>query len=374
MRLGVHALLAISVAACGTFGSIGDALFVRPSRIKGVGDLYTVAGLSWPLSQDRVEFWTRASDFAPLAYFEHGPQRAKIGDRPFLLETVRASNGLLALLRPALLAGRPFLSSDYESDSPPVALISSTFANRAFPSPQNAVGATLILLGQKWRIVGVTASAATYKNEVDVWLPRSAQGLDLSRPSVFRSDEWIGRLHEGTTSSEAHQQLVKLQTELAAGAVGTNVRFDGVIIVRPLLADIAVRRGHAIALALGMLISICVMVLSLHRVLAGNRLVTTSGGVERRRPSQYVWSTRRSLHAANSTLPAIVTGGLLAWSLETEALKSWLGTMFPPSFGTIETTSSVWPALFTAVAAIMLGVAMLGCAAWGTDRALLRVD
>lgn len=359
MRLYSHALLAIAVAACATVASIVDAAFITPWRVKGLGDIYTLGGLPWPLAHDRVEWWTKASAFDPLAYLETGPQRARIGDRVFVVNTIRGSSGLLTLLRVRPIAGRTLLPSDHESGSMPVILISSAFAARAFPSPEQALGATLHVLGTERRIVGVATALRSYTNDFDVWLPRTAEAPGAQ--SAFRHDEWIGRLRPGISVAQAHEQLVSLQKQLAAEAASTNTRFDGVIIVRPLLTDLTVRGGRLLTLGPLMLIGICLLVFSWIQVLWPYHRPTESGRPAAPHAADSDRGRMRALHHPIAcAMPAIALGTVASWLWEQNAVALWFHDLLSQSAGTVELPVRGWSTFLIACVAALLGVAVLG--------------
>jgi hypothetical protein len=362
MRLYSHALLAIAVAACATVAAIVDAAFVTPGRVKGLGDLYTLGGLSWPLAHDRVEWWTKASAFEPLAYLETDPQRAKIGDRAFVLNAIRASSGLLTLLPLRPVAGRTLLPSDHVPGSIPVTLISSALSARAFASHEQALGATVQILGIERRVVGVMTTLASYRNEVDVWLPRTPEAPGAPAEPAFRHDEWIGRLRSGISAAEAHDQLVSLQKQLAAEAAGTNIRFDGVIVVRPLLTDLVVRGGRPLTLAPLVLTGICLLVFSWIQVLRPRHPPAKSGrpalphAADRHRG--WISAVR---HPITCAIPAIALGGFASWFWEQDAVALWFHDLLPQSAGTVELAVRGGSAVLTAAVATLLGVAVFGC-------------
>ena len=360
MRLYPHALLTVAIATFTTVASIVDATLVRPWRVNGFADVYTVAGLSWPPSQDRVEFWTRASAFEPLTYLETGRQRARIGERAYVLGTIRASSGLLTLLQASPVAGRLFVASDYEPTAIPVAIISGTFSARAFPSNEEALSATLDLLGKERRIVGVTTASASYRDDVDVWLPRTPQSAIPQYPPEFRKDEWLGKLGAGISAAGAHDQLVSLQTKLVEQAVGTNTRFDGVIVLRPLLTDLLIRGEHLSTFLPLIFLAIGLLVLSWSQVLRSPHRSRTSD--QPASPKASILRPSWTKAVGHPITRAIAIGTAVSWFWEQDAVGVWLQKLLPPSAATPEVAGMGWGLLVAAAVALLVAVLMLGCA------------
>jgi predicted permease len=226
--------LAVGTGANVTVFSFVDALLFRPAP--GVIDpgslisIYTSDFSSGPYGSssypDFLSLQEQATVFSDIAA-ESGSDVAALRTRESV-ERVRTAAvtgryfGLLGL-RPA--AGRMIGASDTNASAPPVAVIGNDLWRRAFATDLGVVGASVVLNGTPFTVVGVAPvgfRGLDLGHPVDVWTPyvpppaspkaRGNRGLSI-----------VARLKPGASLNEAQTQLSGIASQLARAYPETNL-------------------------------------------------------------------------------------------------------------------------------------------------------
>jgi len=102
------------------------------------------------------------------------------------------------------LVGRSFTADEDKPKAAPVVLLSEALWRRRFGADRNVVGQPLRLNGTVHTIVGVMPAAASFPDDVQLWVPM--QG-DVAQPYNSYSGDGIGRLKPGVTPEQADADL-----------------------------------------------------------------------------------------------------------------------------------------------------------------------
>ena len=251
--------LALGIGANTAIFTLVHAIVLKPLPVNDPGALYRVGspnvdccvtgGLqgiwdaySYPLYQRILQ---GTPEFQSLAAFQAGStllsvRRAGETGPPRPLRSEYVSGNYFAMFGLRAAAGRLILPSDDQPNAQPVAVMSHRAWENYFAGDPSIVGATFVLNGQPFTVVGI-APAGFYGDRLseaprDFWLPVSAEPLVAGPSTMLKSPDlhWLylmGRLNPGVTSQAVEQ---KVSTELrqwlnsgeGASTVGDNDRND----------------------------------------------------------------------------------------------------------------------------------------------------
>jgi putative ABC transport system permease protein len=219
-------------AALVAISSIGLGVGVS-TAIFGAVDQILLSALPYPEPQRVIVLTDRTEDDGPLpvAYgtFLELVQRNRSFDalavlrswqpsltaagEPARLEGDLVSPDYFAALgvRPSL--GRDFIAADDITGAPPVAIVTTSFAERRFGSAEAVLDLSIMLDGESYTVIGVMPEG--FENAlspaVEIWAP-----LRYLTGQPFESREWghhlrmVGRLSEGVTLEQAQRETVTI--------------------------------------------------------------------------------------------------------------------------------------------------------------------
>lgn len=130
------------------------------------------------------------------------------GPQPVRVNAPRASPSLMGVLGLTPVHGRWFVESESEPGNDRVAVLSHGYWQEAFGADPGAVGGTLELDGEPYRIVGVAPAFGMLPRGADLW-----RALALG-PEWYEEDRWgwqmlgaVARLADGTPREVAEAEL-----------------------------------------------------------------------------------------------------------------------------------------------------------------------
>jgi putative ABC transport system permease protein len=209
------ATLALAIGANTAMFSVLDAVLLRPLPYRSPEQL----AMLWTedptqnLREGRsalwdVEQWRRQSQgFADMATFDTVSTTLMGADGAEQIVAASISPNLLPLIGVQPVQGRSFSTEEAEQRQR-LALISHRFWQARFGGSNDALGATIVLDGLPFQIVGVLpAGFQIARLDADVWMPHT------SHESVRGAETWfvVGRLRPAVTFDQA-------QTEMSAVA------------------------------------------------------------------------------------------------------------------------------------------------------------
>jgi predicted permease len=288
--------LALAIGANGAVFSLIDPLLFRPP-----------AGVAEPQAVRRLYMYrpTRSPDAQPVSSFFSYPEYSRIrealsgeariagyyqrdstaairGNDTLVASLTYATADFLPLLGVRALIGRLFSPTEDDLRAPvPVAVLSRSFARRAFGETADPLGQTLTLLGVRYTVVGIAdqSFAGIDWMRTDLWVPMSAQPkLNTTRPwyqsdgGVFRL---IVRLDERRTSdrhleSVATTAVRRVRTTTLSSETGRSV------VVGPILTARGPSRAQKEVAISTRLTGVAVIVLLIACANVGNLLLARS--------------------------------------------------------------------------------------------------
>ena len=212
------AVLAIGVGAVTAMLSVvyGVVLqplpFQEPQRLVWVWATTDTGSLNSLSAPDYYDYRDTCAGFASLAAHRWRQEGVFVGGDagPERLMASKVSGNLFATLGVPPWLGRSFVPGEEEAGGPPAVVVSYTVWRRRLGADPAAVGRSMVLDGQPFRIVGVAGPGFDYPEGTDLWVPMVRGGREESNrsDSAYRA---VGRLADGAS-------LEQVQAEVAAVA------------------------------------------------------------------------------------------------------------------------------------------------------------
>ncbi|MEJ2206143.1 MAG: ABC transporter permease, partial [Gemmatimonadota bacterium] len=232
-------------------------------------------------------------------------------DEALEVETAYVTPGFLPALGTEPLHGRVFRREDDQGDNR-VVVVSHAFWRQHFGADPGAVGTTLELSGEPYRLIGVLPPEVAFPDtRVEAWvllsvIPASSIPLHIRGVNLLRA---VGRLAPGVTPAQAEEELSAIAAELARLYPDSNERATGAA-VQPLRESIVgdVRGALRLLMAAGgvILLIMCANLANLALVREARRApevaVRSALGASRAR--------RAGLVLTESLVLSLVGGGL----------------------------------------------------------------
>jgi predicted permease len=222
-------ILAIGIGANVAIFSIMDTTLVRslpyPEPDRLVMGETTFDGYVNPMSsaQDYWDYRDLSTSFSSLAAFTAFTRNHTItgADEPERVSGIIVSVDLFPTLGVGPAAGRGFSADEALEGAPDVVMISYGYWQRRFGGSPDAVGATLVLDGFPYTVVGVMPANFRLVFDVDVWRPMRP---DSPFTGARRFHNWLilGRLKPGVTIEAAQSEVDVISAQLAAEYPETN--------------------------------------------------------------------------------------------------------------------------------------------------------
>jgi len=190
--------------------------FPEPERLVSVSASNPAAG--WPfmtISYPNFTDWSEQSScFEATGIYGFDAVNVRGEEHPDRFTAIRASAGVLEVLRIQPIVGRMHDASSDHPDVDPVVLVSDSVWRERFDASPDVVGRTLAINEVPHEIIGVlppeTRSAI---GRFDVWLPFTYGDVKENRGN--RHYGGIARLNQGSTIEDANRELAMIADRLA---------------------------------------------------------------------------------------------------------------------------------------------------------------
>jgi predicted permease len=200
------ATIALGIAANAVGFTIINAALLRNLPFDESDRLYTMSwqnrsGRRSNVSAGEFEEWrTLARSFDGLAAYAEETVNLSDGRAlPEQAQGVRVTGNVFAVLRQPPLLGRDFLTTDEQTGSAPVAIISYALWRNRYREDPNVLGTSVRVNGTATAIVGVMPAGMQFPDRADLWMP-------VVQPNA-RSLRVFGRLRHGIDRRAAHAEL-----------------------------------------------------------------------------------------------------------------------------------------------------------------------
>ncbi len=256
----VVGLLTTGVAA-GAVSTLVAAMWTitfHPLPVSGIDRVAVLSGLSDPIVQDAVEWWSGLKSASALARYRVGrvAENEETGAQRPVVAAVSPGFFRVFALRPA--AGR-FFSRQDETDRSRIAVVSREYWSARFGSGPVFGSASIRLRGVAYTIAGIAPPRFNFPAGAQVWVPEtSAEELGLNqakheRLAIQEPLGWVARLAPGSSvgglRAEAAARLHYLNTVISPR---TGIHYGEVVSAWPIAAYISGEfRRALLALLLG---------------------------------------------------------------------------------------------------------------------------
>ena len=216
------AVLAIGVGAVTAMLSIVYGVILRPipfeepQRLVWLWATTDTGNLNSLSAPDYYDYRDGCAGFASLAAHRWRQEGMLVsGDEgPERLMASTVSGNLFATLGVAPWLGRSFAPGEEKAGGPPAVVVSYSVWRRRLGGDPAAVGRSMVLDGQPFRIVGVTGPGFDYPEGTDLWVPMLRGGREESNRSdnAYRA---VGRLADGATLEQAQAEVAAVAAHVA---------------------------------------------------------------------------------------------------------------------------------------------------------------
>jgi predicted permease len=247
--------IALGIAAAGAIWSVVDAVLVQPLPFSQPERLVFVWEQHRARQRERnvvgpanlIAWRERARSFSGLAgYIRFDANLDGSGGEPERIPVGFTTGNLFTVLGTPPLLGRTLLESDSVPGAADVVLITEGYWRRRFGADPAALGQTLRINGEPSTIVGVMPGSVQIPPGAVLWAPFTID--ERMRTAGGRYLTVVGRLRDGVSVAQAHDEMARLGDQLAAEKQDLNAGWG--VNVQPLHADLVrqVRPGLVLLL------------------------------------------------------------------------------------------------------------------------------
>jgi putative ABC transport system permease protein len=234
--------IALGIGAASAIWSVVDAVLVRPLPMSEPERLVFVWETHLERGRDRnvvgpanlLSWRERARSFTGLAGYIRFEANLDGFGEPERIPVGYATGNLFTLLGMPPLVGRTLVEADGAAGAPDVVVLSEGYWRRRFGADPAVVGSTLRLNGESATIVGVMPGYVQLPPGAVLW---SAMAVDeRARQARGRYLTVVGRLREGVSVAQAHDEMARLGQQLAGELPEFNAGWS--VNVQPMHADL----------------------------------------------------------------------------------------------------------------------------------------
>ena len=247
--------IALGIGAAGAIWSVVDAVLVRslpfrqPERLVFVWEHHLARQRTRNVvgPANLIAWRERARSFSGLAGFIRFDANLDGAGEPERIPVGFTTGNLFTVLGTPPLLGRTLVESDSAPGAPDVVLLSEGYWRSRFGADPEVVGNTLRINGEASTVVGVMPGSVQLPHGAVLWAPFTID--ERMRTAGGRYLTVVGRLREGVSVAQAHDEMARLGEQLAAENKDLNAGWA--VNVQPLHADLVreVRPGLVLLLA-----------------------------------------------------------------------------------------------------------------------------
>jgi putative ABC transport system permease protein len=248
----------VAVGAVSTLAAAMWAITFHPLPVSDIDRVAVLSGLSDPVVEDAVKWWSGLKSASALARYRVGrvAEDEGAGTRRPIVAAVSSGFFRVFALRPA--AGR-FFSRQDDTDRSRIAVVSREFWAARFGSGPALGAASIRLRGLTYTIVGVAPARFNFPAGAQVWVPETSAGalglnqMQREKLAIQETLGWVARLAPdasmGQLKAEAATKLHYLNTVISPR---TGINYGELVSVWPIAAYISGEfRPALLALLLG---------------------------------------------------------------------------------------------------------------------------
>jgi putative ABC transport system permease protein len=215
--------LALGIGATTAIFSVVDAVLLRSlgwgeeTRLVSIGTQYEGFGIAHgSLSVPELYDLRGAPFLESFGAYNHGSAALLGSDRAERVSTAWVTSGFFDVLGVHPAHGRAFDAQEDLKGNDGVALISAQAFRRRFGGDPAAVGRSVTLDGQSYRVIGVLPDGFSYGGPHDFFIPFGFSEEQQLRQRGAHYIEAVGRLRAGVDVAGARKQLEELSARVRA--------------------------------------------------------------------------------------------------------------------------------------------------------------
>jgi predicted permease len=221
--------LALGIGATTVMFTLVDSVLLKPLPFRDPDRLVAVDGhldnsryadqyLAYPDFLD-CQRLTRSLDLS--AWVFNSSTLSEPGEAEYE-DQFEATHNLFAVLGIRLFRGRAFLAAEDQPGGTPVAILGYSMWQRRFAGREDAIGASLVLDGKRYTVVGIAPPGFQLDGEGDIYTPLGQDTAAYLRKRLAHPVRGIGRLHPGATVAQANAEIAAIGRGLAEQHPDTN--------------------------------------------------------------------------------------------------------------------------------------------------------
>jgi predicted permease len=331
--------------------------FADPERLMSVQGHTAAYGNQNVAYPDLLDFQRESRALQPMAgWLYNWATLSEPGDAENV-ELREVTPGIFSVLGVTPLAGRVFLADEDRAGATPVAMLGYSLWQRKFAGSLGAIGATVMLDGKRYTVVGIMRPEFRLDGEPDVFTPLGQDGAAYLRSRRPHPIGVLARLRPGATPAQAQAEMDLIAGRLAAQFPESN-RGRGVVVerLRPDVGDVESTLWLLLGAVSLVLLIACVNVASL--------LLARAVARERELAMRMALGAGRGRLARQCLTESAVLGlcgGVLGVGLAAVGLRPFVA-VWPGSLPRAEEVHLDWRVLLFAVAASLGSGLLFGLA------------
>lgn len=218
--------LALAIGATTLVFTVLNAVLLSPlpypesERLVAIQETQTKVGLrGQPVSWLNFVDWREAAQsFESMGAARQTSLTITDGTEPVRVLGARVTVDLIPTLGLPLAAGRAFTEEEGKPGSDAVTILGYDLWQTRFGGDPGLIGGTVHFDGKPYTVVGVFSEWVRYPGQrvpplgAAVWIPFVPVGSELQRP--FHSLRVVGRLKDGVSREQAHEELTQIAANL----------------------------------------------------------------------------------------------------------------------------------------------------------------
>ncbi len=239
----VLSTLALGIGATTVMFSVVDSVLLKPLPFAEPGRLVAVSARQENSRNDRqnvaypdfLDCQRRSRSLELAGWVFSSATLSEPGEAEYE-QQFEITHNLFSVLGVSPFRGRAFLPEEDKPGGTPVAILGYGLWQRHFAGDPAAVGATLVLDGKRYTVVGIAPSGFQLDGEGDVYTPLGQDTAAYLRKRFAHPVRGLGRLQPGSTLAQAQAEVQLLGDALAKQYPDSNK--GRVLQVLPLRPDV----------------------------------------------------------------------------------------------------------------------------------------